>query len=490
MGNDFANGRSTTGGTADSLNNVEVVLIDSAIVGTWTVNVIDANHGGSRGQPFSLAVMGHGINDLKPDLVAADDGFSIDIAIPSVGQTTELTCVIENTGNIRSDPFEVTLEVDGVTIDTQSMELSGGSQRTLVWSWTPQTAGANTVSFIIDKSESVVETLETNSRQDVIVNVSQPGVAITSQQRVQQLTDAEQTSTTWQVSLQNTGLLSTNASIAESTLTYVEGATELNWYVGLSGSEYQLLGSESVSLTVTVVHPESPAPGTYRLALSATDIDNAISSTLDLDLVVSEIPDVSIETDYEVIPVSPIEPTYVPIYLFNHGNTELAYDLQVQPPNGWEAYFIQDFTESPFATSSTIAVDSFDTLQMVIKPPSVVPNSGLQTSVTVSVNSLTDPVVNWLIEMPIEVEAVKSVEIRTDTPLVNLLPSSEFVAVFSIENKGNLAVKLSPTFSLPQGVQVINSGVLLNLALVNQSLICHLPIIQDRQDRSCNITHG
>ena len=173
--------------------------------------------------------------------------------------------------------------------------------RTLVWSWTPQTAGANTVSFIIDKSESVVETLETNNRQDVIINVSQPGVAITSQQRVQQLTDAEQTSTTWQVSLQNTGLLSTNASIAESTLTYVEGATELNWYVGLSGSEYQLLGSESVSLTVTVVHPESPAPGTYRLALSATDIDNAISSTLDLDLVVSEIPDVSIETDYEVI---------------------------------------------------------------------------------------------------------------------------------------------------------------------------------------------
>ena len=39
LGNDFANGRSTTGGSADSLNNVEVVLIDSAIIGTWTVEV-------------------------------------------------------------------------------------------------------------------------------------------------------------------------------------------------------------------------------------------------------------------------------------------------------------------------------------------------------------------------------------------------------------------------------------------------------------------
>ncbi len=35
LGNDFANGRSTTGGNADTLNNVEVVLIDSAIVGTY-----------------------------------------------------------------------------------------------------------------------------------------------------------------------------------------------------------------------------------------------------------------------------------------------------------------------------------------------------------------------------------------------------------------------------------------------------------------------
>ena len=470
LGNDFANGRSTTGGSADSLNNVEVVLIDSAMIGTWTVNVIDANHGGSRGQPFSLAVMGHGINDLKPDLATVEDGFSIDIAIPSVGQETQLTCVVENSGNIRSDPFVVNFEVDGVVIDTQSLELSGGSQRTLVWTWTPQNAGANTISFIIDKTDSVIETLETNNRQDIIINISQPGIAITSAQPVQPLEDAEQTSTTWQIELTNTGLLSTNASIAESALTFVEDGAELNWYVGLSGSQYELMGSESVSLTVTVVHPQSPAPGTYRIALSATDLDNSITTSLDLDLLVDEIPDVGLETDYDIIPVSPIEPTMVPIYVYNYGNTEIAYDLQVQPPNGWEAYFVQDFTESPFATSDSIEVDSFDTLQMIIKPPSVVPNSGLQSSLTVSINSVTDPVVNWLIDVPIEVEAVKSVEIRTNTPLVNLLPNSEFVAVFNIENKGNLAVKLSPTFNLPQGVQVISSAGSVDLEIGESEL--------------------
>ena len=470
LGNDFANGRSTTGGNTDSLNNVEVILIDSAIVGTWTVEVIDANHGGSRGQPYSLAIMGHGINDLKPDLVTVDDGFLIDIAIPSVGQETELECVIENTGNIRSDPFDVTLEVDGVEISSQSMELGGGSQRTLVWSWTPQTAGANTVSFIIDKADNIVETLETNNRQDIIVNVSQPGVAISSIQQIQQLQNSEQTSTTWQINLQNTGLLSTNASIVESAITFIGDGSELNWYVGLSGSQYELQGSESVDLTVTVVHPKSPAPGTYRVVVEATDLDNSITTSFELDMIVEEIPNIGIESDYEVIPVSPIEATSVPLYLFNYGNTEIAYDLQVQPPNGWDAYFIQDFTESQFATSSTIPVSMSDTIEMVIQPPSIVPNSGLQTSVTISVNSVTDPVVNWIIELPIEVEAVKSVEIRTDTSLVNLLPNSELVTVFNIENKGNVAVKLLPTFTLPQGVQIISSPGAVELGMGQSEL--------------------
>ncbi len=67
--------------------------------------------------------------------------------------------------------------------------------------------------------------------------------------------------------MQNTGLLSTNASIVESAITFIEDGSELNWYVGLSGSQYELQGSESVELTVTVVHPKSPAPGTYRVVV-------------------------------------------------------------------------------------------------------------------------------------------------------------------------------------------------------------------------------
>ena len=58
LGNDFLNGKSQTGGTKDSKNNVEVVLIDSASTGVWSVKVKDSSHGGSRTyQPFSICLL-------------------------------------------------------------------------------------------------------------------------------------------------------------------------------------------------------------------------------------------------------------------------------------------------------------------------------------------------------------------------------------------------------------------------------------------------
>ena len=65
-GNEFSQGRSIQGGSYDTLNNVEVVLIDSAEQGIWTVKVSDSQHSGSKAQPYAIAVSGIGVNDLRP----------------------------------------------------------------------------------------------------------------------------------------------------------------------------------------------------------------------------------------------------------------------------------------------------------------------------------------------------------------------------------------------------------------------------------------
>ena len=56
-GNVFSGGWSTTGGTVDSINNVENVYVQSAAAGTWTVSVQGANVPNGP-QPFALVVDG------------------------------------------------------------------------------------------------------------------------------------------------------------------------------------------------------------------------------------------------------------------------------------------------------------------------------------------------------------------------------------------------------------------------------------------------
>jgi hypothetical protein len=174
LGNDFASGRSTTGGSADTINNLEVVLIDSAEVGIWTVKVKDTLHGGSTAQPFAIAVRGHGVNDLRPDPEFIVDAFEMSVSIPQVGDQLQLTTKVFNVGNVRADFFDIEFRVDDVLIDSKNIDVGAGSTKTQIWYWTPQTSGDTTLSFIIDPDDDIEEILENNNRQDIEVDVTAP----------------------------------------------------------------------------------------------------------------------------------------------------------------------------------------------------------------------------------------------------------------------------------------------------------------------------
>ena len=213
LGNDFANGRSTTGGSADTINNVEVVLVDNAELGVWTVKVKDAYHGGSKAQPFAIAVMGHGVNDLRPDPTILEDEFSMSVTIPQVGDQLQVTSKVFNVGNVRAEYFDIVFEVDGVEIETKNIDLGAGSSKTQIWYWTPKTAGQSTLSFVIDPSDEIEEILENNNRHDIFVNVTAPGVKLTAEPQSLMLLNTSQSTSSWNLTLTNTALVSTNASL-------------------------------------------------------------------------------------------------------------------------------------------------------------------------------------------------------------------------------------------------------------------------------------
>ena len=111
-GNEFSQGRSIQGGTHDSLNNVEVVLVDSAESGLWTVRVIDAGH--SVVEPNHTQSQCQVLEyDLRPDPSPLVASFSQDIAIPQVGDEVLVEMKVSNLGNVEAESVEVIFQEEG-----------------------------------------------------------------------------------------------------------------------------------------------------------------------------------------------------------------------------------------------------------------------------------------------------------------------------------------------------------------------------------------
>ena len=141
LGNDFASGRSTTGGIKDDVNNLEVVLIDAAMKGIWTVRVKDGLHGGSNTQPFAIAVSGQGVNDLRPDPQVVANSMLLNVSIPQVGDQVRLTTEVFNAGNIKAESVDLAFVIDGVEEDRKTVDINPGASRQSTWYWTPTQSG-------------------------------------------------------------------------------------------------------------------------------------------------------------------------------------------------------------------------------------------------------------------------------------------------------------------------------------------------------------
>ena len=465
LGNDFASGRSTTGGSADSINNLEVILIDSAEVGIWTVKVKDTMHGGSTAQPFAIAVRGHGVNDLRPDPEFILDQFSMSVSIPQVGDQLQLTTKVFNVGNVRADFFDIEFRVDDVLIDVKNIDIGAGSTKTQVWYWTPQDSGEATLSFIIDPDDEIEEILENNNRHNIAVNVTAPGVKLASPLQQQVLLNTSASTTSWTVSLTNTALIATNASMSTNGITNIATGQSESWYVGATESNFTLDGQDSANITVTLVHPTPPTPGAYRIDLLGIDVDNGVNYPYHLDFIVPELANLRLEYDYQIVPVSPSNPTSIDIRLFNIGNADIGYDLFLQAPAGWSAGF-DDLASDPGATSGStglIGLDAQKTIGMTFTPPQVMTGAGAERIVQLTAISQTEIQDSWVFEIPIKVEEVRTIDIDLETNLGVLRPDSSFSMMFSVEHKGNIDLNLSPSFELPTGWAVTSGLETLNL---------------------------
>ncbi|MBM4248961.1 MAG: hypothetical protein FJ149_05930 [Euryarchaeota archaeon] len=175
LGNVFSSGYSATNGSADNLNNVEMVRFQSARPGTWMIEVKGSNVP-RYSQDFSLVVGGafDSVTVARVDVAASN--LTIDPADPAEGDTVTVTADMANAGDLPVPDLRYRISVrgeDNLTRVLDSSNLTGlgsGDGRTVRAEWVA-VRGWTTVTVEADPGFSIPEDNETNNiaRLEVLV---------------------------------------------------------------------------------------------------------------------------------------------------------------------------------------------------------------------------------------------------------------------------------------------------------------------------------
>ena len=318
---------------------------------------------------------------------------------------------------------------------------------------------AATLTFTIDPDDDIEEILENNNQHNIVVNVTAPGVKLSSTTQITILDNTQSSATSWNVSLTNTALISTNASLFVDNLIHVETNLALTWYVGTTQANHSLEGQQSTEITVTLVHPTPPDPGTYRISLIGIDVDNGVNYPYSLDLVVPSLSKVNIEYDYQIVPVHPVNTTSIDVRFFNIGNDDIGYDLFLEAPAGWQAGF-DDLGSEPGAISGStglIGQDGQKNLGITFTPPQVMTGAGAERMVKLTAVSQTENPISYVYNIPIKVMEIREIDIDLQNNFGKMRPDSSLSLMFSIQNSGNIDLDLTPSIQLPSGWQWASS---------------------------------
>ncbi len=163
-GNVFSGGWATTGGSADRVNNVENVYVQSAAAGTWTVEVSGFNVPQGATQPFAIVVDGElgGAPDTPP---------AVSIANPVEGATVSgASVLVAATASDDNGVTQVEFFVDGGSIGVDAT-----APYSLNWDSTSVGDGARVVSATatdtIGQTATDSNNVTVNNVVDAVVHV-------------------------------------------------------------------------------------------------------------------------------------------------------------------------------------------------------------------------------------------------------------------------------------------------------------------------------
>ena len=160
LGNHFASGVSTTGGTADNLNNIERIRIPAGATtqnGDWMVSV---EHRGGNSQRYSIVVAADATLIPTADLTVFGNSILPSSSTPLVGDLVSISLAWHNQGTLASGPYRVQFEdvtSGSILYDSNRTSLEGGSLDSVSFFTQFPTTGIHKLRLSLDTSNQVQE---------------------------------------------------------------------------------------------------------------------------------------------------------------------------------------------------------------------------------------------------------------------------------------------------------------------------------------------
>jgi uncharacterized membrane protein len=324
-GNNFAAGQSIPGGSPDSLNNVEGLLLSTPRPGRWSVEV--RGFGVNSGpQDYALVVSGP-VREITADPAAV--AVSHSPPGPFEGDLISMNFTVLNLGNGPAYGFPYCITVDNAPLHEGVLpDIPAGQSTQLTADWTA-VRGNHSLGITINPLGTVDETSRTNDRLQRNVTVLNFGVGVNASPGTI-LLDPGSTGV-FQGTLTNMGTAPDNLTI--NFTSYAPG-----WTTSAEPARAMLApqGTASVSLNV-ICPPDSLAGSRANLTFTAMSLGNCTcTSSATLSAVARQIFSINISPP-PPIQVYPWETAEFNLTVTNSGNGDDNVNLTVEADRqDWE----------------------------------------------------------------------------------------------------------------------------------------------------------
>jgi subtilisin family serine protease len=448
-GNVFSNGLSTPGGSADDVNNVEMVYLDAPESGEWEVTVRSSQLPpvwGGGNQDFAVAVVGN-VNKKFVDIAAQN--LSVRATDAAEGDTIPIIFDLANLGNLPAASVRWQLNILDEfgnlheRLDEGFMDIEPRSGIRMYRNWSA-VRGEFTIKVVPNPTRLLLE--ESYQNNNVSKKVFIKGFGVSGKTNETSLDGMPGTDVTFTLEVTNEGNV-------EDLFLLSRSEPPSGWNARLDVTFLDILPGATKQASLIVTVPQGLLAWEFA-KVDVTVVSQGNSShfiVLGTQTNVAQIYDLSLVLETRSIDAAPGEDAVFDFSLTNIGNTNDTYKVTYWQQSGPTTGVDFEINRSTFATP--VGVTNYGRLTVSLDAGAVdkLP-AGVSITFVIKAESARPNTISKSDTASVIIEPLMLIEITPpDSERYFVGPNEDMTFTIDISNYGNGANMVTPSVVVPEG---------------------------------------